>query len=203
MLTYYQREKLECGVDEAGRGCLAGPVVAAAVILPLDFYHPEIQDSKKLSQKKRYRLKEIIIQEAIAWNVGIISVQTIDLMNILNASFLAMNEAIEGLSRVPELLIIDGNRFKNYTEIPHICLIKGDSKNINVAAASILAKTIRDDIMDQLHEEFPAYDWKGNKGYPTENHRKAIEKLGLTKYHRKSFQCLKPRNLFSDEYHSF
>lgn len=198
MLSFYQTNKIECGVDEAGRGCLAGPVVAAAVILPLGFYHPEIQDSKKLSEKQRYELRELIIREAVAWNIGISSVEIIDKINILNASFLAMNEAIKGLSVKPELLIIDGNRFKNQSHISHVCLIKGDSININVAAASILAKTFRDDIMNFLDLEYPDYQWKNNKGYPTKAHRKAIEKLGLTKYHRKTFQCLVPKNLFSD-----
>lgn len=198
MLSFYQKEKIECGVDEAGRGCLAGPVVAAAVILPPEFYHPEIRDSKTINEKKRYELREIILSEAIAWNIGISSVQVIDKINILNASFLAMNEAIQNLHSKPEILIIDGNRFKNQTQIPHVCLVKGDSRNINVAAASILAKTFRDDIMNLLHSEYPDYQWKDNKGYPTPNHRKAIEKHGLTMYHRKSFQCLPSKNLFSD-----
>ncbi len=198
MLRFYQTEKIECGVDEAGRGCLAGPVVAAAVILPVDFYHSEIQDSKTINEIKRYKLREIILKESLAWNVGISSVETIDKVNILNASFLAMNEAIKGLSLKPEILIIDGNRFKNQTEIEHICLIKGDSKNLNVAAASILAKTFRDDIMNILDLEYPEYQWNKNKGYPTAKHRIIIEKIGLSKYHRKTFQCLPPKNLFSD-----
>ncbi len=191
MLSFYQKGKLECGVDEAGRGCLAGPVVAAAVILPPYFLHPDIQDSKKISEKKRYILREVIIQEALDWNIGIISVDIIDKVNIQNATFLAMNEAILGLNIHPELLIIDGNRFKNSSSIPHVCLIKGDVININVAAASILAKTFRDDIMNALHLEFPNYQWNKNKGYPTVSHRKWIQKFGLTKYHRKSFQCTK------------
>ncbi len=198
MLRFYQTKKLECGVDEAGRGCLAGPVVAAAVILPPDFFHPDIQDSKKIPEKTRYLLREIIIKEAWAWNIGISSVEHIDQVNILNASFLAMNEAIKGLCIVPELLVIDGNRFKNDTSIAHVCLIKGDCKNINVAAASILAKTFRDDIMNLLHSEFPNYQWNTNKGYPTISHRNAIQQFGLTKYHRKSFQCLPSPNLFSE-----
>lgn len=198
MLSFYQKEKIECGVDEAGRGCLAGPVVAAAVILPLGFYHPEIQDSKTISEKKRYELRDIIVNTAIAWNIGISSVQVIDKVNILNASFLAMNEAVCNLPIKPEILIIDGNRFKNQTGISHICLVKGDSQNINVAAASILAKTYRDDIMNFLDLEYPDYQWRKNKGYPTLYHRIAIQKYGLTMYHRRSFQCLPSKNLFSD-----
>jgi len=198
VLSYHQSEKLECGVDEAGRGCLAGPVVAAAVILPPDFYHPFINDSKKISENLRYSLRKVVIKEALAWNIGIISNQTIDHHNILNASFMAMNEAIKGLPIFPELLIIDGNRFKNQTNIPHICMIKADSLNINVAAASILAKTFRDDIMICIDAEYPVYEWKNNKGYPTSFHRKAIEKYGLSPYHRKSFQCLPTKNLFSE-----
>lgn len=197
-LSFYQEKLLECGVDEAGRGCLAGPVVAAAVILPPDFYHPLVQDSKKLSEKQRYELREIILHEAIVWNIGISSVEIIDKVNILNATFIAMNEAIAGLYIKPELLIIDGNRFNNYTDIPYVCLIGGDNKNWNVAAASILAKTYRDDLMNLLHKEFPYYDWKKNKGYPTSFHKQAIQKFGISIYHRKSFQCLPIKNLFSD-----
>ncbi len=198
MLSFYQTKKIECGVDEAGRGCLAGPVVAAAVILPFEFYNSDIQDSKIISENQRYKLRDIILKEALAWNIGISSVETIDKVNILNATFLAMNEAINGLSLKPEILIIDGNRFKNQTDYEHICLIKGDSKNLNVAAASILAKTFRDDIMNLLDFEYPEYHWNKNKGYPTMKHRDVIEKIGLSKYHRKTFQCLPPKNLFSE-----
>jgi len=198
LLSFYQKEKLECGVDEAGRGCLAGPVVAAAVILPTDFWHADIQDSKKISESKRYILREVIIENAWAWNIGVASVEMIDEVNILNATYSAMNEAIKGLNVRPELLVVDGNRFQNESSIPHICLVQGDSKNLNVAAASILAKTFRDDIMQWLHKEFPDYQWNRNKGYPTTFHRLMIQKLGLTPYHRKTFQCFPSFDLFSE-----
>jgi ribonuclease HII len=177
---------LEAGLDEAGRGCLAGPVVAAAVILPPDFKDTLLNDSKQLSHKKRLILRETIIQEALAWSVGMQSHTQIDEVNILNASFLAMHEAVNSLAIRPDALVVDGNRFLKH-EIPHTCIIKGDGKYMNIAAASILAKTCRDDLMEMLHQLFPAYDWKKNKGYPTKAHRTAVNELGWSPYHRKTF----------------
>jgi ribonuclease HII len=191
MLTsYFDKNLTEAGCDEAGRGCLAGPVHAAAVILPKDFQHPLLNDSKQLSEKQRYEARKIIEQEAIAWAVAQLSPGEIDEINILNASFQAMHRAIDKLDQVPELLLIDGNRFKPYHEIPHQCIIKGDSKYLSIAAASILAKTYRDDYMMQIAEEFPYYDWHKNKGYPTKSHRAAIQEHGACKYHRHSFRLL-------------
>lgn len=178
---------IEAGCDEAGRGCLAGPVFAAAVILPADFVSEELNDSKQLNEKKRYQLREYIEKYATAWAVGIVDHQEIDKINILNASFLAMHRAIDTLKIAPEHLIIDGNRFKKYKEIPHSCIVKGDGKFLSIAAASILAKTYRDDFMLKIHREFPCYDWDRNKGYPTAKHRAAIKEHGITKYHRLSF----------------
>lgn len=204
-------ELLEAGCDEAGRGCLAGPVYAAAVILPKDFQNEDLNDSKKLSEKKRYELREIIEQEAISWGLGVVEAHEIDKLNILNASFLAMHRAILQLDPKPEFLLIDGNRFRqihqiplyklpnqkaeekrfeHYAEIPYFCQVKGDGKYMNIAAASILAKTYRDDCMQMLHEQNPHYDWKSNKGYPTLEHREAIRNFGLTEHHRKSFRQL-------------
>lgn len=180
--------KLEAGLDEAGRGCLAGPVVAAAVILPPDFHHPLLNDSKQLSEKKRLLLKDIIEEEALAWNVGIISAPRIDEINILNASFEAMHQAVDCLKIRPESLLIDGNRFHAYPDIPHICMIKGDGRFMNIAAASILAKTYRDELMYILAEEYPQYGWTSNKGYPTKKHKFAIVDHGLTSYHRLTFR---------------
>jgi ribonuclease HII len=180
----------EAGCDEAGRGCLAGPVFAAAVILPAGFKLPELNDSKQLTEKLRYRLRPIIEVEALAWAVGVVSNEEIDKMNILNASYLAMHRAVDQLIVTPEYLIIDGNRFKAYKAIPHCCIVKGDSKYLSIAAASVLAKTYRDDFMVQIGQQFPEYGWEQNKGYPTIYHRSAIEKYGETPWHRKSFQLL-------------
>ena len=191
MLKPYHSEGLsEAGCDEAGRGCLAGPVVASAVILPPNFHNKLLNDSKKLSEKQRSLLRPIIEKEAIAWAVGIVSAQEIDEINILNASFLAMHRAIKQLKQKPEQLLIDGNRFNPYKDIPHHCIVKGDSKFLSIAAASVLAKTHRDDIMQKLDLEFESYSWKNNKGYPTIAHRKAIQENGITPHHRKSFQLL-------------
>ena len=187
---YYDKTKIEAGCDEAGRGCLAGPVVAAAVILPKSFSNIILTDSKQLSEKKRELLRPIIEKEAVAWGVGIVSPEEIDEINILNASFLAMHRAIDELKSSPNLLLIDGNRFNKYKETEHVCIIKGDGKYLPIAAASILAKTYRDDIMKTYHDEFPHYDWKNNKGYPTKKHREAIKQFGSTDYHRKSFRLL-------------
>jgi len=181
---------LEAGCDEAGRGCLAGPVVAAAVILPFDFKHSWLNDSKQLSEKKRDLLRPIIIERAISYGIGIVSPEEIDEINILNASFLAMHRAVDQLKPKPKFLLIDGNRFNPYKEIPHQCMVKGDSRFLNIAAASILAKTERDYIMTQLNTEFQGYKWGKNKGYPTVEHRNAIREFGITTHHRKSFQLL-------------
>jgi len=179
---------LEAGCDEAGRGCLAGPLYAAAVILPFNYVHEQLNDSKQLSRAKREALREIIMRDAIAYSVVSISEAIIDEVNILNASFRGMNLAIEKLKVRPEILLIDGNRFKNETDIPHHCIIKGDSKYLSIAAASILAKTFRDDFMENLDTEFPMYRWRQNKGYPTAAHQEALFKFGRTPYHRRSFQ---------------
>lgn len=177
----------EAGCDEAGRGCLAGPVFAAAVILPKDYKNDLLNDSKKLSEKQRYLLRPVIERDALAFAVGIVSAAEIDKINILNASFLAMHRALEKLPIDPALLLIDGNRFKQWKDIPHKCIVKGDGKFLSIAAASILAKTYRDDFMEGIHEEFPKYNWRRNKGYPTLEHRKMILKTGLCEYHRKTF----------------
>ncbi|WP_421920870.1 ribonuclease HII [Marinifilum sp.] len=181
---------IEAGCDEAGRGCLAGPVFAAAVILPSDFSNEMLNDSKKISEKKRYQLRTEIEKEAIACAVGIVNHAEIDLINILNASFLAMHRAIDQLKIKPEHLLIDGNRFNPYKNIKHTCVIKGDGKYSAIAAASILAKTYRDDFMLKIHSEFPNYLWNNNKGYPTKKHRLAIKEFGISQYHRKSFGLL-------------
>ena len=189
--TRYQTELTEAGCDEAGRGCLAGPVYAAAVILPHDFKHPLLNDSKKLSDAQRRELRPLIEEKAIAWAVASMSVDEVDELNILRASFAAMHKAIAQLSTQPGLLLIDGNRFKPaYPGIPHVCIIGGDAKYKSIAAASILAKTHRDDYMDALHEKFPHYNWLSNKGYGTLKHREAIMLYGLTEHHRKSFRQL-------------
>lgn len=187
---YYTIDKIEAGCDEAGRGCLAGPVVAGAVILPKEFQNELLNDSKKLTEKKRYQLRPLIQKEAIAWGIGIVSNEEIDEINILNASFLAMHRAIDELKVHPELLLIDGNRFNPYKNISHHCIIKGDGKYLNIAAASILAKTFRDDIMTAIDKDYPVYEWFKNKGYPTKKHREAIIKFGDTEHHRKSFQLI-------------
>lgn len=181
---------LEAGCDEAGRGCLAGPVVAGAVILPKGFKNELLNDSKKLSEKSRNELRKVIEKEAITFGVGIVSPKKIDEINILNASFLAMHLATEKLTPQPEFIAVDGNRFTPYKKVPFECVVKGDGKLMNIAAASILAKTYRDEIMEQLHQEFPYYDWAKNKGYPTKRHRDGISKHGTTPHHRMSFQLL-------------
>ena len=193
---FSNKETIECGCDEAGRGCLAGPVVAAAVILPQDFSHPLLNDSKKLSDKQRRFLRPIIEQNEIAYCVGFVSNQEIDKINILQASFLAMNRAVEGLKQKPELLLIDGNRFNNKTDIAFQCIVKGDSLYQSIAAASILAKTYRDDYMLNLHKEFPKYHWDKNMGYPTKQHRQAIIENGISPFHRKSFNLSYQTSLF-------
>ncbi|EPR72750.1 Ribonuclease HII [Winogradskyella psychrotolerans RS-3] len=181
---------IECGTDEAGRGCLAGPVTAAAVILPVTFKNTQLNDSKQLSKKNRVILKPLIENESVSYGVQHIFEQEIDTINILNASIKAMHGAISKLKTIPEFIIVDGNRFKPYENIPHATIIKGDSKYLSIAAASVLAKTYRDAYMEKIHEEFPMYNWKQNKGYPTKEHRAAIKKYGITKYHRKSFRLL-------------
>ncbi len=187
MKRFLQAGRIEVGVDEAGRGCLAGPVVAGAVILDPKKRIKGLDDSKKLSEKKRYELRKEIETKALAWAVGIVDNEKIDEINILNASFLAMHKAIDKLNRVPEFILVDGNRFKVYKDLPYSCEIKGDGKFESIAAASILAKTYRDDMMKDLDLEFPEYAWKKNKGYPTAEHIKAFQRLGSTPYHRKSF----------------
>lgn len=188
--AFFKENVVEAGCDEAGRGCLAGPVVAAAVILPSDYYNETLDDSKKLTEKKRNELRTIIETEAISWAVAFVDHEKIDQINILNASYLAMHQAIEKLNALPEHLIIDGNRFKKYKNIPHQCIVKGDAKYLSIAAASVLAKTHRDEYMMKLHEEFPNYGWDKNKAYATEKHREAIKKYGQTLYHRKSFRLV-------------
>lgn len=178
---------LEAGCDEAGRGCLAGPVFAAAVILPKDFVSEELNDSKQLSEKKRELLRKFIEEKALVWAVGIVDHKEVDSINVLNASFLAMHRAVDALKIKPDHLLIDGNRFNKHKSVPHTCIIKGDAKFLPIAAASVLAKTYRDDYMKKIHLEFPNYDWDNNKGYPTRKHRAAIEKYGVTKYHRLTF----------------
>ncbi len=190
LLPYMESGRIEAGCDEAGRGCLAGAVFAAAVILPPDYHHELLNDSKQLSEKQRYKLRPEIERDAIAWAVGIVTPEEIDHINILNASILAMHRAVEQLATTPEHLLIDGNRFKPYNGIPHSCVIKGDGKYLSIAAASILAKTYRDDYMMQLHTQYPQYGWNNNKGYPTQQHRDAIEKYGTTPYHRMSFRLV-------------
>ncbi|MFS8616381.1 MAG: ribonuclease HII [Solitalea sp.] len=190
LLAFYKKDVVEAGCDEAGRGCLAGPVVAAAVVLPTDFEHPLLNDSKQLDEDTRYLLREFIIKHATAWAVGFADHEEIDEINILNASFLAMHRAVEQLSCQVQHLIIDGNRFRKYREIPHACIVKGDSLYYSIASASVLAKTYRDDHMRALHAEFPHYEWDRNKGYPTPAHRRAIREFGLSTYHRRSFRQL-------------
>lgn len=201
LLPYYNKGIVEAGCDEAGRGCLAGAVYAAAVILPVDFRNDLLNDSKQLTERQRYALREVIEREAIAWSVGVVSPAEIDEINILNASILAMHRAVDGLKVRPEALIVDGNRFKPYHDLPYTTIVKGDGKYLSIAAASILAKTYRDDYMDRLHDEYPQYDWKKNKGYPTPKHRNGIRQHGTTPYHRKSFNLLGDTqlSLFSEE----
>ena len=198
--SHYYAGKIEAGCDEAGRGCLAGSVYAAAVILPEDYQNDLLNDSKQLTEKKRYQLRNIIQRDAIAWAVGIVTPEEIDKINILNASILAMHRALDQLKVRPEAIIVDGNRFKPYREpisnnrgsitLPHTTIVKGDGKYLSIAAAIILAKTYRDDYMNQLAQEYPQYDWLSNKGYPTKKHREAIKQYGITPYHRKSYNLL-------------
>lgn len=185
---FSETEILECGCDEVGRGCIAGPVFAAAVILPFNYQNEEINDSKQLTAVKRQNLRNIIERDALAWAVGQVSEKEIDQINILKASFLAMTRAVQQLSLKPQLLLIDGNRFVNQTDIPYHTVIKGDATYLSIAAASILAKCYRDDLMENLHNEYPQYGWKDNKGYPTPSHQDAVFKYGLSPYHRRSFQ---------------
>lgn len=186
----FSGQKHETGTDEAGRGCLAGPVTAAAIILPEDFELELLNDSKQLSEKIREKLRPLIQEKAICYHVIHIEPEIIDEINILNASIKAMQECIKNLNPTPNYIIVDGNRFKPVNDIPHSCIVKGDSKYLSIAAASVLAKTYRDDYMNMIHEEYPMYNWKKNKGYPTIEHREAIKKYGITKYHRKSFRLL-------------
>ena len=193
LLARYQHELIEAGCDEAGRGCLAGPVFAAAVILPPKFKHKLLNDSKQLSEDIRYQLRTEIVKKALAFAVAFCDNHEIDQINILNASFLAMHRALDMLHIRPEFLIIDGNRFKKYGEMPHQCIIQGDGKFLSIAAASILAKTYRDDYMKKIADEHPEYDWHSNKGYPTIKHRKTVLEIGFTPYHRRSFQVTDPQ----------
>ena len=188
--SHYYEGLIEAGCDEAGRGCLAGSVYAVAVILPPDYQNELLNDSKKLTAKKRYALREEIERDAIAWAVGIVTPEEIDKINILNASFLAMHRALDQLKVRPEAVIVDGNRFKPYQDLPSTTIVKGDGKYLSIAAASILAKTYRDDYMLSLAEEYPQYDWQSNMGYPTKKHRQAIREHGITPYHRKSYNLL-------------
>ena len=190
LASHYYEGKIEAGCDEAGRGCLAGSVYAAAVILPENYQNELLNDSKQLTEKRRYQLREIIQRDAVAWAVGIVTPEEIDKINILNASILAMHRALDQLKVRPEAIIVDGNRFKKYQDLLHTTIVKGDGKYLSIAAASILAKTYRDDYMNQLAEEYPQYDWLSNKGYPTKKHRDAIRQYGITPYHRKSYNLL-------------
>lgn len=195
---HYYEGKIEAGCDEAGRGCLAGSVYAAAVILPDGYDNPSLNDSKRLSAAKRMRLRDEIIRDARAWAIGVVTPQEIDQINILRASILAMHRALERLRVMPEAIIVDGNRFQPYRDLPYTTIVKGDGKYQAIAAASILAKTYRDEYMERLAEEFPQYGWQSNKGYPTPQHREAIRQYGVTPYHRKSFDLLGSQELFLD-----
>lgn len=190
LLPCLHKGVIEAGCDEAGRGCLAGSVYAAAVILPDNYRNELLDDSKKLTERQRYALREVIERDALVWAVGVVTPEEIDKINILNASFLAMHRAIDQLSVRPQHLLIDGNRFNPYPDIPHTTVVKGDGKFLSIAAASILAKTYRDDYMNRLAEEYPVYDWKSNKGYPTRKHREAIARYGVSPYHRMSYNLL-------------
>lgn len=196
---YFQDQLLEAGCDEAGRGCYAGPVFAAAVILPRDFRHPLLNDSKQVKEEQRYMLREVIEKKAIAYSVASVCEEEIDRINILQASWLAMHRAIEALQPTPGLLLIDGNMFRPYGSLPHHCIVKGDATYTSIAAASILAKTYRDEHMIRLHDQFPSYNWKQNKGYGTPEHRMAIESHGLCSYHRRSFNILPVQKEFCFE----
>lgn len=195
---HYYEGKIEAGCDEAGRGCLAGSVYAAAVILPDGYDNPSLNDSKRLSAAKRMRLRDEIVRDARAWAIGVVTPQEIDQINILRASILAMHRALERLRVMPEAIIVDGNRFQPYRDLPYTTIVKGDGKYQAIAAASILAKTFRDEYMERLAEEFPQYGWQSNKGYPTPQHREAIRQYGVTPYHRKSFDLLGSQELFLD-----
>ena len=188
--NYYEQGRVEAGCDEAGRGCLAGSVYAAAVILPPDYHNERLNDSKKLTARQRYALRQDIERDAVAWAVGVVTPQEIDQINILNASILAMHHALDQLQVRPEAVIVDGNRFKPYRDLPHTTIVKGDGKYLSIAAASILAKTYRDDEMVRLAQEYPDYDWQHNMGYPTRKHREAIRQHGITPYHRRTFNLL-------------
>jgi ribonuclease HII len=190
LLPFYQKKYIEAGCDEAGRGCLAGPVFAAAVILPRDFKHPFLNDSKQLTISQRNELRPVIESQAVAWSVAMVEHTEIDEINILNASFLAMHKAVDGLKKQPKFLLIDGNRFNSYKNIKHKCIVEGDALYASIAAASVLAKTWRDEFMIKLHEQYPEYHWDTNKGYGTAEHRAAIVQNGICEYHRKSFHLL-------------
>lgn len=190
LLQRYSEYELEAGTDEAGRGCLSGPVVAAAVILPHDFYHEQLNDSKQLTEKRRQELRPVIEKEALAYGVSFIYQEKIDQINILKASILAMHESLKRLKLSPEFIIVDGNRFTKFEEIPHATVVKGDSKYLSIAAASVLAKTYRDEYMENIHMEYPHYNWARNKGYPTREHRQALRKFGPSRHHRMSFTLL-------------
>ena len=190
LINNYHTGLIEAGCDEAGRGCLAGAVFAAAVILPPNYVNADLNDSKQLSEKRRYVLRDTIERDAVAWAVGVVTPEEIDEINILNASILAMHRALDQLTTRPDAVIVDGNRFKPYGSLPSVTIVKGDGKYLSIAAASILAKTYRDDYMKRLAEEYPQYDWKGNKGYPTKKHRDAIRQFGATPYHRRTFNLL-------------
>ena len=198
LANHFYEGLVECGCDEAGRGCLAGSVFAGAVILPSDYSNEMLNDSKQLTERRRYLLSEQIEHEAVAWAIGVVTAEEIDRINILNASILAMHRAIDALKVRPEAVIVDGNRFKPYHDLPYTTIVKGDGKYLSIAAASILAKTYRDDEMNRLADSYPQYDWKSNKGYPTKKHREAIRQYGITPYHRKSFQLLGDTQLSFD-----
>ena len=198
LANHFYEGLVECGCDEAGRGCLAGSVFAGAVILPSDYSNEMLNDSKQLTERRRYLLREQIEHDAVAWAIGVVTAEEIDHINILNASILAMHRAIDALNVRPEAVIVDGNRFKPYHDLPDTTIVKGDGKYLSIAAASILAKTYRDDEMNRLADSYPQYDWKSNKGYPTKKHREAIRQYGITPYHRKSFQLLGDTQLSFD-----
>ncbi|MBP5387859.1 MAG: ribonuclease HII [Prevotella sp.] len=195
LCSHYHIGLTEAGCDEAGRGCLAGSVYAAAVILPSDYSNEQLNDSKQLTERQRYALREVIMRDAVAWAVGVVTPEEIDKINILNASILAMHRALDQLAVRPEAIIVDGNRFKPYQHLPYATIVKGDGKYLSIAAASILAKTFRDDYMNGLAAEYPQYDWLNNKGYPTKKHREAIRQYGITPYHRRSYNLLGDRQL--------
>lgn len=198
LASHYYDGLVEAGCDEAGRGCLAGSVYAAAVIFPLGYKNADLNDSKQLSEKRRYKLREVVKCDAVAWAVGIVTPEEIDRINILNASILAMHRALDALTVRPQAVIVDGNRFKPYQDLPYTTIIKGDGKYLSIAAASILAKTYRDDYMNELAEQYPQYDWRSNKGYPTKRHREAIRQHGITPFHRRSYNLLGDSQLSFD-----